>query len=676
MKISNRAMTVAEIRQTQVEDSEVVDELVSLEVDLQQEAAETVTDLAESLEGAPRSTIADALENWSSDTLPADFGGMTEAIIERHGFPALLVQNGRYAEPRLRSWQRRLNPHRDIINTAISKVGRIELVRNGRAQMLATGWLLDEDTIITNRHVARGFSHIQRAGHPIKAGHKVRIDFLEEHDSDRAAEFGIDQVTFVDLSDRDVDLALLRLDRNAARRLSMEPISVKDGFDDVEFVGVIGYPAFDTRNSTSDQIRIFDDIFEVKRLSPGKIISDLRGRNAFQHNSTTLGGNSGSAVIDVKTGCAVGLHFGGREGMANFAVKPKAILDRAAQANVGIVPCGNQQAGGRRRGSRVGADSAGFETPTGGSPRSYSDRDGFDPHFLGDSGMTVPLPKLNRLQRADVAPVKGGGHVLNYRHFSVVMNAKRRLAYYAAVNIDGSQLWAFKRGRDRWVIDARIDEDHQVDNILYKGRHNDFDRGHVVRRLDPVWDDKDVATQAMEDTFHYTNALPQHKRLNRRIWLRLEEHILENTNDNDWKISVLAGPIFGPNDPVHKPTSLPVPRAFWKVIASTARRPRRKPVLQVQAFVLPQDHLIDHNDLEAQTGVPSEAIFGTSFETSQVTVAELERLTGLDFLNLREADTFGQPPDVDEVAESAGFIDLPDDRNYSEVRELTDVIMY
>ena len=197
-----------------------------------------------------------------------------------------------------------------------------------------------------------------------------------------------------------------------------------------------------------------------------------------------------------------------------------------------------------------------------------------------------------------------------------------------------------------------------------------------MRRLDPVWDDKDTATQAMEDTFHYTNAAPQHKNLNRRIWLKLEEHILDNTGDNDWKVSVLAGPVFGPNDPVHKPTRLPVPRAFWKIIASVARRARRRPFLQVQAFILPQDHLIDRDDLEGAGGISSEAIFGTGFETSQVTVAELERLTGLDFQNLRDADTFGQSPDVQEITESVASTSLPFERNYAELRDVTDVIMY
>ena len=38
------------------------------------------------------------------------------------------------------------------------------------------------------------------------------------------------------------------------------------------------------------------------------------------HDSSTLGGNSGSALIDVATGRVVGLHFAGRYLEANYAV--------------------------------------------------------------------------------------------------------------------------------------------------------------------------------------------------------------------------------------------------------------------------------------------------------------------------------------------------------------------
>ncbi len=47
------------------------------------------------------------------------------------------------------------------------------------------------------------------------------------------------------------------------------------------------------------------------------------------------------------------------------------------------------------------------------------------------------------------------------------------------------------------------------------GDPDDFDIGHHVRREDPVWGDTaEFAIKCNDDTFHSTNACPQHKNFN------------------------------------------------------------------------------------------------------------------------------------------------------------------
>lgn len=49
------------------------------------------------------------------------------------------------------------------------------------------------------------------------------------------------------------------------------------------------------------------------------------------HDCTTLGGNSGSPVLSLESGKVVGLHFAGRFGIGNSAVRVstiKALLDK------------------------------------------------------------------------------------------------------------------------------------------------------------------------------------------------------------------------------------------------------------------------------------------------------------------------------------------------------------
>jgi Trypsin-like peptidase domain len=86
-------------------------------------------------------------------------------------------------------------------------------------------------------------------------------------------------------------------------------------------VYVVGYPALDTRRNEPAPIRrIFADIFDVKRLQPGRTVGYSTEYSAIQHDCSTLGGNSGSPVVDLETNQVIGLHFGGRYGVGNYAV--------------------------------------------------------------------------------------------------------------------------------------------------------------------------------------------------------------------------------------------------------------------------------------------------------------------------------------------------------------------
>ncbi|MEZ4519862.1 MAG: DNA/RNA non-specific endonuclease [Chloroflexota bacterium] len=163
---------------------------------------------------------------------------------------------------------------------------------------------------------------------------------------------------------------------------------------------------------------------------------------------------------------------------------------------------------------------------------------GYEPEFLGER---VDLPQLLPQQQADAAErLDGEGLVLDYTHFSIVMSKSRRMAYYTACNIDGRRRQAVPRTRDRWYFDPRIAKEYQAGPDLYSG--NDLDRGHLVRRQDPVWGR--AAEQANEDSFHFTNAAPQHKHLNQRTWRELEDYVLGNAEVYDLRVTVFTGPVF------------------------------------------------------------------------------------------------------------------------------------
>ncbi|MEP0913096.1 DNA/RNA non-specific endonuclease [Leptolyngbya sp. GB1-A1] len=250
-------------------------------------------------------------------------------------------------------------------------------------------------------------------------------------------------------------------------------------------------------------------------------------------------------------------------------------------------------------------------------PRSYyQEYKGYDPDFLGT---TVPLPVLTDEQRRNAAKNSDAAEgddptVLPYTHFSIVMNRRRQLAYYTVVNIDGNQSTDLERGRDRWYFDSRIAESEQIGEALYS--RNKLDRGHLVRRLDPVWGSQ--ARRANDDSFHFTNCSPQHAKFNQGqdLWQGLENYILDNADARNRKVTVFTGPVMDDQDPIYRGVRLPL--AFWKIIAYV----KADGTLATAAYMLEQEELV-------QDLVRFEAAFDPGIY--RVELSHLKERTGLDF---------------------------------------------
>ena len=235
---------------------------------------------------------------------------------------------------------------------------------------------------------------------------------------------------------------------------------------------------------------------------------------------------------------------------------------------------------------------------------------GYDSTFLR---LHVPLPILSDKQKADAARMIGTRQmVVPYTNFSLVISKSRKMAYYTGVNIDGATLQPIKRTSDRWQYDARIDRAYQIGGNFYRG--NDFDQGHLVRRLDPAWGTQ--AKRAIIDTFTYTNCAPQHAKLNRDEWSDLEDYILKNTGVYDLRVTVFTGPVMRANDPLYK--GIQVPMEFWKVVVMVKKIGTGMP--SATAYMQTQRNLLNFRDFE----------FGT-FRTYQVKVSEVEAVTQLSF---------------------------------------------
>ena len=266
---------------------------------------------------------------------------------------------------------------------------------------------------------------------------------------------------------------------------------------------------------------------------------------------------------------------------------------------------------------------------------SFPGRNGYDSNFLG---RPLPLPQLDPSIRDKAATLIGSPDKteLKYTNFSIVMNKERRQPFYSVVNIDGSKSKDLPR-TGKWTIDSRIPRDQQLGNEAYAS--NAIDRGHMVRRRDPIWGPD--AAQANTDTFVYTNAGLQHSDLNQKTWLDLENHIHDQATSKNMKLTVITGPVFSDSDPVfdnkHRiQPATKIPLEFFKVVVWND--PEKG--LQGAGFVQSQKDLLGHS------------IFQSSFEPGGMSVYQLP----IDKLEKMTKIHFG---DIHDITDSARMISDP-----------------
>jgi endonuclease G len=251
---------------------------------------------------------------------------------------------------------------------------------------------------------------------------------------------------------------------------------------------------------------------------------------------------------------------------------------------------------------------------------------GYDLAFLSTD---VPLPHPTDGRRVINLP---------YVHFSVLLDPARRLAAATGVNIDGAALLDLGRSDD-WHLDPRVLTSEQAGAELYA--RNDLDRGHLVRRRDPVWGELAVAEAANEATFVFTNAAPQAAKFNQgsNLWVGLEDHVLDYARAYEQKISVFTGPVFTADDPLYR--GIQLPRQFWKIAAWATDDDGDGSLLRSVGFILDQSPSLDAINLSLRPG--STPPLGP-FLTYQVPIADIGTLTGLDLRILQGADRFVPVP--------------------------------
>ena len=603
-----------------------------------------------------------------------------ESIILRRERPVLSILNNEtrlvFIDPADSAvWEARLRNVKPVLDHAIRAVGRIEL-QGGRLDWVGTGWLVADDVLVTNRHVANEFAMRKGRGFAFRLGNdgpiSAGVDFIQEIDNPSTLVFNLVRPLHIEESPGP-DLAFFEIEQTSGDSMLAKPIELSGRPAETENAATIGYPAYDSRIPEPDLMeQIYGRVYNKKRLAPGGVtaIEEVR----LLHNCTTLGGNSGSVVLDLDSGQAVGLHFSGSFLATNYAVRADVVKKLLANVRSGRTrperpkpsrppaprmapPATIPAAGGNSVSITIPLTvTVSLGTPAAPTPArrralpappppvddvdddvdiaeeavaaDYLDREGYQSDFLGTDEFSIELPAVDR-DADDVLELDVDGTTgteLRYEHFSVVMSRSRRMCFLSAVNIDGGR--ARKTKRVGWKWDPRIPKAQQIMKECY-GAPPRFSRGHMTRREDPAWGDAGTAKRGNEDSMHVTNATPQMQAFNSPIWLALEDYALENAREDDMKISVFTGPYFHEDDPTMYGVRIPV--AFWKIIAFVHDETGR---LCATGYEMNQEQSLQPEE---------EFVFGQFVSphlsiASQVPILSIAKRSGIDFGNLVDVD--------------------------------------
>ncbi len=273
-----------------------------------------------------------------------------EAVILTNGErPSLIVRNGfvDINAPDIGEWALGLSRNQDAIRKVIASVGRVDVPV--KPWFAGTCFVVAEGLVVTNRHVLEDIA-TQGADKSwtLNWPDATTIDFIAEDGATAAAKFKVTGVAFAGpdpingtINFDHLDMAILRVDLAGNAMPFPKPVTFEtdtaqpQARRDLYLIGFPGEPRLWTFDGTPPpghetmQVisTLFNDKFGIKRLAPGIIksgsgdVTNDGKKWICTHDASTLGGNSGSCIVDVSTGAqrVVALHFAGANRAQNWA---------------------------------------------------------------------------------------------------------------------------------------------------------------------------------------------------------------------------------------------------------------------------------------------------------------------------------------------------------------------
>ncbi len=249
--------------------------------------------------------------------------------------------------------------------------------------------------------------------------------------------------------------------------------------------------------------------------------------------------------------------------------------------------------------------------------------------LLGGCTFFISPPKSPRVHILLGNPSNATASVANPDNY-LMLKPQYALSYNRSKGIPNWASWQLNKS---WLGDAERQNDFRPDDTLPEGWEkitpsvytgSGYDRGHIVPSAD--------RTQTVEDnsaTFVMTNMMPQAPDNNRRTWEGLESYSRQLV-DNGKELYIMAGG-FGSQGKSLK-GKVTVPKSTWKIVVVL-----NQPGAGV-TDVTEETRVIAIN-------IPNQQDVNSNWRKYRVSIDELEKLTGYDFLS-------NVSPDIQQVIES------------------------
>jgi hypothetical protein len=277
-----------------------------------------------------------AARNAAMELTPQEVLGL-ESVFLFYGRPAVLVAEGRLGSmPPFWNW---LEDQREEIELTQRGVGRIEFLGHPDYDWAGTGFLVNDNVLMTTRRVAELFAENKEGHWQFRPGITAWMNYRSGYQVGPDAGYRVRSV--LGLHEL-YDLALLEVERPQTDGMAPAPLALAaQPPRDLENrpVYLIGYPVGDARCNEPEAVaRVFRDVYNVKRVQPGQ----LRGALTFgpiqllRHDAAPLGQNSGAPLLDLETHQVLGLHSAGRYLEMGTAVPLYVLRDDPMLRSAGV----------------------------------------------------------------------------------------------------------------------------------------------------------------------------------------------------------------------------------------------------------------------------------------------------------------------------------------------------